>query len=221
MRHRSITLNHLRWLAALAATLTPPAFAATSSTSPVRNNEPVEVSADTLDVHQNEHQAIFTGNVIAVQGTTKMRAKQMVVFYREQPNKAGTEKSAKAPKPAKLAKTAPAPAPAATPPATTPPVDTTEMPPVEGIYRIEATGDVVFTTPTETAMGDTGIYDVDANSIDLTGGNVTLTRGQNVLKGTHVIYNMTTGRSTLTGGAKGQPARVHGLFVPKAAEEKK
>jgi lipopolysaccharide export system protein LptA len=151
-----------------------------------------------LDVLQNDHQAIFTGNVIAIQGTTNMRATQMTVFYREEDKK-----------------TAATPAPAAPNAAGA----------TQGIYRIEAQGNVVFTTPTETAIGDKAIYNVDADTIDLVGSNVTLTRGKNILKGTKLNYNMATGRSILTGGiggtadvtgAGGKPARVHGLFIPKS-----
>ena len=161
----------------------------------IARDTPIEISSDKLDVFQTEHKAIFTGNVIAVQGTTNMRSAEMVVFYRDSENK-----------------TAPA----------SPSSTTAEKPATpQGIYRIEAKGSVVFTTPTETALGDTAIYNVDNDTIDLLGSNVTLTRGQNILKGTKLNYNMATGRSVLTGGATtntttGKPSRVHGLFVPKS-----
>jgi len=85
----------------------------------------------------------------------------------------------------------------------------------KGIYRIDADGGVIYTTPTETAKGDHSIYDVDNETLDLT-GNVLLTRGQNVLKGTKVVYNLKTGRSVLTSGGGGVTSggRVRGLFVP-------
>lgn len=83
----------------------------------------------------------------------------------------------------------------------------------KGIYRIESHGNVIFTTPTETGQGDAAVYNVDTETVDLT-GNVTLTRDKNVLKGTSLTYNMATGRSILnsTSGATG--GRVRGLFVP-------
>lgn len=146
------------------------------------SKEPIEISSDALDVQQNEHKAIFTGNVIAVQGTSKMRSEKMTVFYAGDDANAGSTEAG------------------------------------QGIKRIEATGNVVFTTATETAVGDMGIYDVAADTIDLIGKNVTLTRDKNVLKGTKLNYNMSTGRSILTGGATngGGSSRVHGLFVPKS-----
>lgn len=157
--------------------------------SPIKRDEPIQVNSDKLDVFQNEHKAIFTGNVIATQGTTTMRAVEMTVFYRE--GKAADAKPATATDAKK---------------STTP----------DGIYRLEAKGNVVFTTPTETALGDFAVYNVDTDTIDVVGKEVTLTRGQNVLKGTKLNYNMGTGRSVLSGGSADKPSRVRGLFVPKS-----
>lgn len=76
-----------------------------------------------------------------------------------------------------------------------------------GIDRIESTGDVVFVTPKETAQGDKAVFTGASNTVDLV-GNVVLTQGDNILKGSKLNYNLTTGRSVLSGG------RVRGLFVP-------
>lgn len=83
----------------------------------------------------------------------------------------------------------------------------------KGIYRVEAFGSVVFRTPTETGQGDQAVYNVDTETVDLT-GNVTLTRDKNVLKGTSLSYNMTTGRSILNSSSGATSGRVRGLFVP-------
>ncbi len=169
----------------------PPAAAKQPAAAPLAKEQPINISSDKLDVLQNEHKAIFTGNVIATQGTTNMRSHKMTVYYRD------------------------ASAGAATPDASG----------AQGISRIDAEGDVVFTTPGEAARGTLAVYHVDDDTIDLTGPNVTLTREGNILKGTHLIYNMATGRSVLTSGngavVGGKPARVRGLFVPKSAEKTK
>ncbi|MFM9889880.1 MAG: LptA/OstA family protein [Rickettsiales bacterium] len=182
----------------LASVLAASAHAAEKSST---SDQPIEISSDKLDVLQDQHKAIFTGNVIAVQGTSTMRSAVMTVFY--------TDSSADA-----------APGAAAKPSSG------------QSISRIDATGDVVFTTPTETARGEHGIYNVDADTINLTGPVVTLTRGGNILKGTNLTYNMSTGRSVLTSGngatevggttttPAGKPARVHGLFMPGSGDKK-
>lgn len=165
----------MRTFAALATFILLPAIALAQTS----NNAPVEVTADALEVLQAENKAIFTGNVIATQGTTNMKAAKMVVYYRGGGGDSGATG--------------------------------------KGIYRIESSGNVLFTTPGETAQGDEAVYQVDTETIDLW-GNVLLTRDKNVLKGTKLNYNLATGRSVLVGGAptaEGGTGRVRGLFVPK------
>lgn len=87
----------------------------------------------------------------------------------------------------------------------------------ESVSKIEVEGNVFLSSPTETARGAKGVYDVDANEIRLLGG-VVLTRAENILKGEALVYNMTTGKSVLTNAGKaagsGKPDRVRALFVP-------
>lgn len=52
------------------------------------SKEPIEITADSLEVLQDRQQAVFTGKVDAVQGGVRLKADQMVVFYRQ-----GDEKS--------------------------------------------------------------------------------------------------------------------------------
>jgi lipopolysaccharide export system protein LptA len=84
------------------------------------------------------------------------------------------------------------------------------------IRRIDAKGDVFMSTPTETAKGDNGSYDVVAKVITMT-GNVVLTQGGNVLRGNQLVYNMVTGRSEMKGGKMkdGKKTRIKGIFVPE------
>ncbi len=77
------------------------------------------------------------------------------------------------------------------------------------IRRIDAVGDVFIWSPTETAQGDLGVYDVGAKQITLTGA-VVLTRGENVLRGKRLVMNTATGVSRMDAGG----GRVKGLFVP-------
>lgn len=44
-------------------------------------DEPVEVTADTLSVNQEDGQAVFSGNVRAVQGDMKLSAERVLVVY--------------------------------------------------------------------------------------------------------------------------------------------
>ena len=78
------------------------------------------------------------------------------------------------------------------------------------ISRIDATGGVRFATPSETAEGDAGVYDVDARHITLT-GSVVLTRGDNVIRGERLTLDLATGESRIESSQ-----RVRGLFQPKS-----
>ncbi len=193
-----------------------------SSPLQIDKSKPIDLASDSLEVHQDQQVAIFIGNVIATQGTLKMNADKMTVHYRK--NDTGPAKTGK-PNPtpgtaASVAAPLPSIASGAPPTAASAPAPGAAGAGNNSIYRIESEGNVLFTNPTETAQGDLAIYDVDADSLDLT-GNVIMTRDKNVLKGTKMHYNLSTGRSVLTGGAETTPAgvrsaggRVHGLFWP-------
>lgn len=80
------------------------------------------------------------------------------------------------------------------------------------IKKIEARGNVFVTSKEDTAQGDTAVYEPDKGIVTMR-GNVILTRGENVLKGTELVVNLNTGRSVMTGGG-GEGGRVKGLIVP-------
>jgi lipopolysaccharide export system protein LptA len=80
------------------------------------------------------------------------------------------------------------------------------------VRRIDAQGAVTMTSPSETIRAAWGIYDLDTQVITL-GGDVTLMRGTDVVKGQRLELNLRTGITTLDGGAdtglegKSTPAR--------------
>jgi lipopolysaccharide export system protein LptA len=45
------------------------------------NDQPIQIQSDKLEIHDQERQAVFTGNVKVVQGTTTLQAVKMVVYY--------------------------------------------------------------------------------------------------------------------------------------------
>ena len=48
------------------------------------NNAPIDITSDSLEVRQSEQLAIFTGNVVAGQGTLRLTAERLDVFYDEE-----------------------------------------------------------------------------------------------------------------------------------------
>jgi lipopolysaccharide export system protein LptA len=89
------------------------------------------------------------------------------------------------------------------------------------IRRIEAEGNVFLSSPTQTAQGERGIYDVASDQMTLN-GSVVLTQGDDVIRGDRLEVDLASGHSrvlaaapTSADGAK--PQRVRALFVPRNA----
>jgi lipopolysaccharide export system protein LptA len=91
------------------------------------------------------------------------------------------------------------------------------------IERLDASGGVTVRSPSETARGQFGIYDLNRRIITLLGG-VTLIRGSSQVRGARLVLDLNSGRAVMDGGAVGGAAgttkaaggRVSGTFtVPK------
>ena len=77
--------------------------------------------------------------------------------------------------------------------------------------RMEAKGGVKVTQKDQIATGDTADYDVRANTITLN-GNVVVTRGEDVLRGSRLVVDLTSGVSKVDSGVGG---RVDLMFKPR------
>lgn len=86
------------------------------------------------------------------------------------------------------------------------------------LRRLDASGGVVLTSPSETARSALAIYDLDRRLVTMLGG-VTLVRGESRVSGGRLVYDLSSGRASLDGSAVGggRPGgRVSGRFtVPK------
>lgn len=78
--------------------------------------------------------------------------------------------------------------------------------------RLEAEGNVVIKTPTETLRGSKAVYKAETNTAEIT-GKVKVERGENVLEGERAEVNLTTNVSKMFGSAK-EGGRVRGVFFP-------
>ncbi len=81
------------------------------------------------------------------------------------------------------------------------------------LNKLEAKGNVIITTPTETAHGRYGIYNAATNKVTLSGG-VTLKRGPNILQGQSAEIDLSTNTSRMIGGTTATGGRVRGVFYP-------
>jgi len=150
------------------------------------HNEPVHIEAATLEVRDKEKVATFSGDVRVRQGDTNMRCKTLVVFY---------EQNAFADNSPTLAAADPGPAGQ------------------QRIKKLEARGGVVVTQKDQTATGNLGVFDMQTNTVTLT-GHVVMTQGKNVVRGDRLVVNLTSGVSRVESGKNGH-GRVQGLFLPE------
>ena len=83
------------------------------------------------------------------------------------------------------------------------------------INRIDASGGVVITSPSETARGDFAVYDLNNRLITMV-GNVRLERNGSYLNGGRLTLNLDNGRAVMDGGLRGinqSGGRVTGRFT--------
>jgi lipopolysaccharide export system protein LptA len=92
------------------------------------------------------------------------------------------------------------------------------------ISRIDAQGNVLVSSQGQIGRGDTGVYNVDTGIATLA-GNVTLTRGDNELRGQYGVVDLNSNVSRLLSAppgdqvSEGPRPQVHGLLVPRPKPE--
>jgi lipopolysaccharide export system protein LptA len=168
-------------------------------------DQPIQIEAATLEVHDKNKMATFTGDVQVIQGDTTIKCQSLVVFY-------GADHGS-APGQAVAATT---PAPGAAQVANLPPGAVVPQG-ARDIRRIEARGGVTVISRDQNASGDLGVYDLKKKTITLT-GNVVVSQGKNVLHGDRVVVDTTTGNAHFDSTGVAAPSRVRALILPNKGE---
>ncbi|NEJ69252.1 LPS ABC transporter substrate-binding protein LptA [Rhizobium phaseoli] len=158
---------------------------ATASMSGMKlsNDQPIQIESDKLEIHDQEHTALFTGKVKVVQGTTTMQSGKMTVYYKD-----------------KAAKPAADGAQPAAQPATKPQQSASLASGNADIDKILVTDKVLLTSGTQTATADDGAFDMASQTFILTadqGNKVILSDGPNVFTGCKLTVHMQTGQAEL------------------------
>jgi LPS export ABC transporter protein LptC/lipopolysaccharide transport protein LptA len=127
-------------------------------------NAPYDVTSNRLDVDDSAKTALFTGDVVTVQGNFTIQSGEMTAYY--------TGRTALAPSGDNARSGA-------------------------SLTHIRAKKSVtVVSKDGQKASGDWAEVDVKTNLATL-GGNVVLTQGKNVVRGTKLLIDMTTGQATI------------------------
>jgi lipopolysaccharide export system protein LptA len=178
------------------AAISAAAFAQTQTQAPGvsalkghNTNAPVDVTAQRLEVQDRADRAVFAGDVHATQGDMTLDTQRLTVAYSNKPGAAQTATAQTGGNGAGIQ-----------------------------IDRLDATGGVTVRSPSETAKGDFGVYDLNRKLITLV-GNVRLNRGDSQILGSRLVIDLNSGRAVIDGGPAGvaqSGGRVTGHFtVPK------
>jgi lipopolysaccharide export system protein LptA len=136
------------------------------------SSQPVDFSADRIELQDRSDRAVLSGNVDVKQGDMRLTSDRLTIAY----TSAGKTQ----------------------------------------VNRMDASGNVVLKSPTETAHSQFGIYDLQKRIVTMI-GNVSLARaGQGETHGGRMVMNLNTGLATMDGGAVagGKGGRVTGRFTP-------
>ena len=149
---------------------------------------PVDITADELEVQNKACISVWRGKAEALQGQTRLRADLLRAVFQTKAAAPGAAASA-----AGVGASA-----------------------CGDLIRMEAEGSVFYVTSKEQRVrGDTGTYDAQAETVTLT-GDVVAVQGQNVLRGSRMVFNTKTGEGRMMGNQRGRNAagRPRGVFYP-------
>jgi lipopolysaccharide export system protein LptA len=154
-------------------------------------NGPIDVTADQLEMVDAQHLAIWRGNVEAVQNGSRLVSDVMNVYF--QGHGAGGQAK---PKPAGQAGGV-----------------ATVGSDWGSVQRLIADGHVFFVSTDQTARGNHAVYDLEPDTITMT-GDVVVVQGENVVKGDKLVIQVKTGHADIISNTTGRskPERVRGVF---------
>ena len=168
----------------------------------------VVTARDSLEWYDQKQVAVARGDAVEVRENVK-RVRADVLTAHLTKDKAKPAQTKPEVRPAKPASSAPAAKPGATPGVSGASDESSR------ISRIDAQGNVIVSTATDIGRGDYGVYNADTGLVTLL-GNVTITRGDNAIRGQYAVVDLNNNVSRMlpTAGKPGSPApRVEGLFV--------
>ena len=159
----------------------------------------VLTARDTLEYWSQQHMAVARGDAVVVTNDGRRMSADTLVAYTtdtSQPPANATQVAVKTPAPTN-----------------NPATNNDDALAASGkLKKVDAFGNVVVRTVTDTAIGDRAVY-VPETGIARLAGHVRITRGQNQLDGTEAEVDMKTGISRLISSN----GKVQGLIVPNDA----
>lgn len=203
-------MNFVRLLAVFLALAPLPALGATKpgdSTAllPGGNSKlPISIEADKLVYSDKEQKATYSGDVVVIQGDSKLTCSSMTILLEKQPTAAAGATPAPTPTPTASAEAA---------------GDAAAGLSSSGVRHMDCSGPVTILSKSQTATGDTATYDKGQGKIWLI-GHVALSSDGNVTKGDRMTYDLVSGQAVVDSDPKAGKSkdRVKGIFLPGAGD---
>lgn len=153
--------------------------AAAQTTTPLagfgaKSKEPINVEAKRLEVIDKEQRAIYSGDVVVVQGQTTLRCVRLVVHYDQKATQGASGGRAPA-----------------------------NSSPQGALKKLDCEGPMSVLSGTQTATAERGVYDAGEERLTLT-GKVVISDGENVQLGERAVYDVRTGIATMDAGPTGR-----------------
>lgn len=167
------------------------------------SKEPIKIDANQLEVFDKENRAVYSGDVVSVQGQSTLRCSTMTIYYTGGAGRKGSDTKAKAEQ---------QPEPAAAQGSSGQGMGG------NSIKRIDCQGPVSLVSGTMSATSKFMTYDA-INETAIFTQQVVIIDCENVQRGERAVYDVKSGRAKVDAGAAG--GRVQGVFTPGGDDKKK
>jgi lipopolysaccharide export system protein LptA len=152
---------------------------------------PIDLSADSLELIDAQHLAIWRGDVDAQRGPDRLRSDVLNIYFTGKPSEGSAGASSGGAAPGRN---------------------------WGKVDHMVAEGHVFFVSPTQNARSDHAVYEMAPDTITMT-GDVIVEQGQSVIHGDKLVIDVKTGHATMAsaGETKSPSGRVRGVFYPNEA----
>lgn len=142
------------------------------------SKDPISIDANKLEWFDADQKAVYTGDVVVIQGDSSLKAATLTIFLNKDEKNAAPQQASSAG-----------------------PAQGNSQ-----IRRMEAAGPVTVIQKDQVGTGDRGVYDKVDNKVLLL-GNVTLSQGGNITTGEKLIYDLDTKQAVVESGGAQQRVR--------------
>jgi lipopolysaccharide export system protein LptA len=154
---------------------------------------PIDLSANSLELIDTQHLAVWRGDVDAIRGPDRLRSDVLNIYFSGKPGQEAASASSGGAAPGRN---------------------------WGKVDHMVAEGHVFFVSPTQNARSDHAVYELAPDTITMT-GDVIVEQGESVIHGQRLVIDVKSGHATMASAAetKTPSGRVRGIFYPNEASQ--